>query len=669
MSLNANKSANKQANKSPTNDNGNIVLNPTNILKQSTINKQHSLSANKSTNKAINNISNDSSSITTTIGHKFANIFANIKSGSLKGVLPLIIMLITIIVLITFGFYSYHYYTNSAAQSSSTTSYTALSGVAAGTAPITINSANIPNSQFSNEYGISMWIKVNDYTYNYDQDKVLLRHGDKDNANPEILLTPYDNNLIVRIKLQRPSNNTILTKSNFENITNNNTENNNTENNNIENNMLENNENCKTCGHHEKFTESAYMFDNSDPKLSYIPDMTPISDNAANISNHYHDEVFNLISSDNAAVPKISTPSDMHYISSAIGMGAPNIPVIQMPQAPITINQHLENFDNNTATTATTTTVATLPQYDSIATILANILTQFCTLFNNMKNMDTASTTFATVDTAFTQFINMLDGLVNSSSTTTPIAGTTVTVQPSALDTLNNDLLTTFSNTISPDLQLINTYAGQLQNQSLQISTDAQYSAIATLVNSKLQNSGVSDKCPLLILNTSSASVSGLTLLESLIKMLKESLYTYIYNLGKVIAKNMPQLDTAAHARVSNDACVVRNIPLQKWVHIAIAQYNQNLDIYIDGLLSSSCILKGFPIISTNNATLCPDGGFDGKISNVVFYANALNSQDVHNIYNQGPTAETSIFSNIPQWIYISVGCILLIVIAFSMFT
>ena len=40
--------------------------------------------------------------------------------------------------------------------------------------------------------------------------------------------------------------------------------------------------------------------------------------------------------------------------------------------------------------------------------------------------------------------------------------------------------------------------------------------------------------------------------------------------------------------------CFVEDFPLQKWVHVVISQYNQLLDIYVDGKLRSSCVMPRF---------------------------------------------------------------------------
>ena len=70
------------------------------------------------------------------------------------------------------------------------------------------------------------------------------------------------------------------------------------------------------------------------------------------------------------------------------------------------------------------------------------------------------------------------------------------------------------------------------------------------------------------------------------------------------------------------DECVVNNIPLQKWVNLVVSQYNQTMDIYLDGQLVSSCVLKGFPEVREEGVSICPDGGFEGSISRLAFYNN-----------------------------------------------
>ena len=107
-------------------------------------------------------------------------------------------------------------------------------------------------------------------------------------------------------------------------------------------------------------------------------------------------------------------------------------------------------------------------------------------------------------------------------------------------------------------------------------------------------------------------------------------------------------------------------IPLQKWVNVIVSVYNQIIDIYIDGQLSSSCVLKGFPAISTDAVNITPDGGFSGKITRVLFTNTAMTISRAKQIYYSGPVVTTSIFSMIPNWAYWGAIIIIIISIGYS---
>ena len=83
--------------------------------------------------------------------------------------------------------------------------------------------------------------------------------------------------------------------------------------------------------------------------------------------------------------------------------------------------------------------------------------------------------------------------------------------------------------------------------------------------------------------------------------------------------------------------CSVKNIKMQKWVHIVTVVNNRTLDIYVDGKLVRTCLLPGVPKIDNDaNINITPDGGFSGWTSNINFYNYVLNPQDVWDIYSRG---------------------------------
>lgn len=86
------------------------------------------------------------------------------------------------------------------------------------------------------------------------------------------------------------------------------------------------------------------------------------------------------------------------------------------------------------------------------------------------------------------------------------------------------------------------------------------------------------------------------------------------------------------------DICEIENFPLQRWVNINMTMRNNVVDVFFDGTLKKSCILKGFPILSNNDMLVCPDGGFNGYISNMKYSNKALPVSTIESMYKSGPT-------------------------------
>ena len=113
--------------------------------------------------------------------------------------------------------------------------------------------------------------------------------------------------------------------------------------------------------------------------------------------------------------------------------------------------------------------------------------------------------------------------------------------------------------------------------------------------------------------------------------------------------------------------CLVEDFPLQKWVHVVISQYNQVVDIYVDGKLRSSCVMPGFPMLTQENLVLSPDGGFSGQMTNVTYYNTALGADEVFAIYKDGPQGSNNILSGIPNWVYVIVVLVIVGIVGFSL--
>ena len=223
-----------------------------------------------------------------------------------------------------------------------------------------------------------------------------------------------------------------------------------------------------------------------------------------------------------------------------------------------------------------------------------------------------------------------------------------------------------------PLINNLETDIAALKSASTQPGADSiSFSNIQSAVNSKLSNMN----CPLTLSGTNEIDITT-NFYTSFINIVKKSLYAYINNMGAGLQQAFPELAGNANAscliqNMTNPdptvgTCIYRAIPLQKWVHVVVSVYNQVIDIFIDGQLASSCVLKAYPAISTSSVMITPDGGFAGKISRVVFSNTAMTVQHAKQLYYAGPVASNSFWSMIPTWVWYSVIFLIIIGISYS---
>lgn len=95
----------------------------------------------------------------------------------------------------------------------------------------------------------------------------------------------------------------------------------------------------------------------------------------------------------------------------------------------------------------------------------------------------------------------------------------------------------------------------------------------------------------------------------------------------------------------STHKCDIREIPMQRWVNIAVAVNGKTVDVYIDGKLSRSCVLPNpFKVDSSGYTGVALEKeGFGGEIANMIMYDTALNPEVIYKNYMAGPEPITSI--------------------------
>lgn len=106
----------------------------------------------------------------------------------------------------------------------------------------------------------------------------------------------------------------------------------------------------------------------------------------------------------------------------------------------------------------------------------------------------------------------------------------------------------------------------------------------------------------------------------------------WLYPSENKLAINM---NTYNQVKVS---CDVGNIPLNKWICLAIVVVGETLDVYINAKLKKRCKLGGIPKQNFGDLYMNKWGGFNGFISRFRYYSYGVPSFMLERIFNAGPS-------------------------------
>ena len=90
----------------------------------------------------------------------------------------------------------------------------------------------------------------------------------------------------------------------------------------------------------------------------------------------------------------------------------------------------------------------------------------------------------------------------------------------------------------------------------------------------------------------------------------------------------------------TNNVIDISNIPMRKWVHVALRLQNTIVDVYINGSVSGRLILQNVPKQNYNDVYVCQNGGFAGKLSNLRYFNYALNVFEINTVVARGPNTK-----------------------------
>jgi len=464
------------------------------------------------------------------------------KSYSGSNVFGIVLLVVIIILIAGACYWAYTVYSNRTFQTS--TSVEVLADVKNAASKFAVGSGSIPNSKYSNEYSISMWLNILDYTYNYGKEKVILRRGTAGSSNLEIVLGDKNNDLIVRIKQQGPTPSSSMTVSKFADV-------------------------APQIQTHQNNTNTPI-----DINTRYIhgTEGNPyiINNCVANGGNTNGGKAFEKISGNQIDYPTIKYD---------IAGGCDNV-------------------------------LTTLKPADAMTIMLEQSFRMKEEFNGTSYNGDLQQ--LGRIDTA-------------------KVSDNSAPVESQVLD--NNYFNMVSGNTIIP--------SGKKER----------YSNIPSLDNTKEKFEITLPATTTPATPATSTIVSSTTIPETTTPQTATCL-----------------IDSTLNQDPTVGTCIYKMIPLQKWVHVIVSVYNQVVDIYIDGQLASSCVLKGFPAISTDDVDITPDGGFSGQISRVSFSNTAMTVPKALSLYYDGPVPSTSLFSMIPTWVWYGIILLIAVAIIYSIF-
>ena len=87
----------------------------------------------------------------------------------------------------------------------------------------------------------------------------------------------------------------------------------------------------------------------------------------------------------------------------------------------------------------------------------------------------------------------------------------------------------------------------------------------------------------------------------------------------------------------------VMNLPLRKWIHVAIVLDDKDLDVYINGYLKTRKQLSSVPKLNNGDFWCNMFGGFEGFVGRIQYFAKAIGPDELSSIVKAGPGSGTCV--------------------------
>jgi hypothetical protein len=113
---------------------------------------------------------------------------------------------------------------------------------------------------------------------------------------------------------------------------------------------------------------------------------------------------------------------------------------------------------------------------------------------------------------------------------------------------------------------------------------------------------------------------------------------TFTYKLFVVIDHIGGEAIATGSYTAGRDSITIDNIPIKKWVHVALRLSNTVLDVYVNGTIAKRHTMDKIPKQNSSDIIVSGNQGFAGKLSNLRYFSYALNVFELNNIVMAGPT-------------------------------
>lgn len=92
----------------------------------------------------------------------------------------------------------------------------------------------------------------------------------------------------------------------------------------------------------------------------------------------------------------------------------------------------------------------------------------------------------------------------------------------------------------------------------------------------------------------------------------------------------------------STEVIPVSNIPAKKWLHVVIVVEQKAVDVYVNGVLHTHHSIVQLPRQNSGTVHTGVNGGFEGKLANLVYYNYFLKPTDIPALMKTPPYSDPS---------------------------